>query len=533
MGRVQRRQHEAAPEHVQETLRGRSPVYWYLVVGQKVDNKEVIMSRCTFCNKVFQRTQYQATRHFSQTEYCKDVNDEALYEITRKTQQKFMFDQMERVAWCAVERGLDAPRAGGARGGEAEQRLEGGGRGDGGQGASDRPSGGGGGNMVEDVIHIDHEARGLGEEGLLGHEDAPEFHPATWERMVDWMWRAAKGAVPVPSGLREDGPSKRKEGGADPAATHTEKRLRHSPRAVLPNHSEIPSMHAVETHHAELAKELEEVRQPFWVTGATILFDGRKSQDGRPIANFLDARSRGAVMYMTINREGEPDDAVHVLQRWDTIFHEFRFGGPQQVNAICTDSTSTGAASIGRAPSMDEATGETGSRTSRERTAAESPDEARDITKRERARLMASSDPRAQTFVRALEERRRRETGRDGQQGGVVAGAVRTDVTKAVAAEAVDKVVVGGPQTVGEAVVGGPQTVDEAVEAGHRRDGGAGDSRAIVHDTTSGQVVAFLGLQLAEARQLQPAEVAVHDVSFVVITDLGFGPLVVRSWAVA
>ncbi|GBG90889.1 hypothetical protein CBR_g51396 [Chara braunii] len=97
-------------------------------------------------------------------------------------------------------------------------------------------------------------------------------------------------------------------------------------------------MRAVETHRAQLAEELEEVRQPFWVTGATLLSDGRKSRDGRPIVNFLAAGSRGVVVYTTINREGEADDAVHVLRRWVTIFHEFSFGGPQRINAICTDS---------------------------------------------------------------------------------------------------------------------------------------------------------------------------------------------------
>ncbi|GBG89622.1 hypothetical protein CBR_g49412 [Chara braunii] len=205
--------------------------------------------------------------------------------------------------------------------------------------------------------------------------------------------------------LKEEGPSKRKDGGADPAATQAGKRLRQqkvtevyggvwvarhkkvflqwlyssrvsfnafrneawkayqqvlleqpgsSPRAVLPSHSEIASMQAVETHCAELAEELEEVRQPFRVTGATILSNGKKSRDGRPIVNFLVAGSRGVVMYMTINREGEPDDAEHVLWRWVTIFREFRFGGPQRVNAICIDSASAyvGAAKAMTSPTM-------------------------------------------------------------------------------------------------------------------------------------------------------------------------------------
>ncbi|GBG92453.1 hypothetical protein CBR_g55534 [Chara braunii] len=200
--------------------------------------------------------------------------------------------------------------------------------------------------------------------------------------MKDWWRRAGKGSA-------MEGSSKRKEGGSDSAPTPTGKRLRQqkvtdfyggewvarlkktflrwlyssgvsfnafrnqawkayqqvlleqpgsSPRAVLPNQSAIANMRAVETHRAELAEELEEVRQPFRVPGTTLLSNGRKSLDKRPIVNFLVAGSQGVVVYTTINREGEPDDAVEVLRRWVTIFHEFSFGGPQWVNAICTDS---------------------------------------------------------------------------------------------------------------------------------------------------------------------------------------------------
>ncbi|GBG72100.1 hypothetical protein CBR_g11033 [Chara braunii] len=467
-----------------------------------------MMLRCTFCNKVFQGTQFQATRHFSQTNYCKDVSDEALYEIARRSQQKFEADQMERVAMYAAERGLDVPGTGGARGGEAGRHpVEGGVGGDGGHGAPDPTLGGGGRETEEGVIHVDREARGPGEEGVPEREDvverigaargpsrprhagfgrtcrgerlslrpsastvplvspydrtgsreAPltstcgschhplgarerygwrtrperqtvsatspakscvtrpegspcgtdaldnvtEFYPGTGERLEDWRRQASKEVA-------TDGSSKRKEGGSDPAATPAGTRLRQqkvtdvyggewvahhkkaflrwlyssrvsfnafrnqawkayqqvlleqpcsSPRAVLPNHSEIASMRAVETHRAELEEELEEVRQPFSVTGATLLSDGRKSRDGRPIVNFLVAGSRGVVVYTTINREGEADNAVHVLRRWVTIFHKFSFGRPQRINAICTDSASAyvGAGRALASPSMPPA----------------------------------------------------------------------------------------------------------------------------------------------------------------------------------
>ncbi|GBG64381.1 hypothetical protein CBR_g41582 [Chara braunii] len=313
----------------------------------------------------------------NQTNYCKDVSDEALYEIARRSQQKFESDQMERVARYAAEHGVDVPGTGGVRGGEVgRQPVEGA------LGGVGRD--GGGGDTEEGAIDVDREARVPGEKGVPGHEDVPEVYPGTGERMEDFLRRAANGPV-------GEGSSKRKEGGTDPVAAPGGKRLRQqkvtdvyggecvarhkktflrwlyssgvpfnafrnqawkayqqvlleqpgsSPRAVFPSHSEIASMQAVETHREELAEELEEVRQPFWITGATLLSDGRKSQDGRPIVNFLAAGSRGVVVYTTINRKGEPDDAVHVLRRWVTIFHEFSFGGPQRVNAICTDSAS-------------------------------------------------------------------------------------------------------------------------------------------------------------------------------------------------
>ncbi|GBG60738.1 hypothetical protein CBR_g12476 [Chara braunii] len=608
---------------------------------------------------------------------------------------------MESVARYAAERGLDAPRAGGARGGEAGQRpVEGGGEKDGGQGAFDRPSRGGGGDMEEDVIHINHEARGPGEEGLLGHEDAPEFHPATRERMVDWLPRAAKGAVPALTGLREDGPSKREEGGADPATTQAGKRLRQ--QKVIEVYDYIVACRQLEDFHmqqgrfgdwrgaegrarggacssetetiecaswwslygagapelqrcalrvmhmwscASLAErnwvvhegihtkkrnqlafkkvmQLVEITTNVWLTeyrqagcgyvlpwqrdeGMLDCQSGiqlepvrtgtRKGMTQEQIAHPAPLPAPGPVSPSPVSpvqpraTEVETQELAssypqHGLLHRSTAIRRLRLQSPsprvlqeevghhttptdmggaaaakvevtaapaveaevavaqEEVRGVATGEEEVrvgvavvgeevdgvdaeerlvqqfiteevdlvvagftpgvarglgmspptgcagsemgthfdfdlsmdappscgGAASTGRAPSMNEAAGETGSRTSRERTAAESRDAACDIIERERAQLMAFSDPRAQAFALALEERRHRETGRDGRQGGVVAREVRTNVIEAVAEEAVDKVVESGPQTVGEAVLGGPQMVDEAAKASAR-----------------------------------------------------------------
>ncbi|GBG61924.1 hypothetical protein CBR_g26087 [Chara braunii] len=137
---------------------------------------------------------------------------------------------------------------------------------------------------------------------------------------------------------------------------------------------------------------------------------------------------------------------------------------------------------------------------------------------------MASSNPRAQAFAWALEEARLQETGGDGVQGGVVAG---EDVVEGVAAEADDEAMPGGPEAADVAVEGRPQAVDEVVQAGQRRDKGAIDARHVVQKTATGPVVPFSGLHLAQGRQSQAVQMAVHGVPPPVITDLGSEPVVV------
>ncbi|GBG82987.1 hypothetical protein CBR_g36515 [Chara braunii] len=160
-----------------------------------------------------------------------------------------------------------------------------------------------------------------------------------------------------------------------------------------------------------------------------------------------------------------------------------------------------GATSTDRAPSRDDAAGESHTQPQRETTTG-SPDAARDIMGRERVRLMASTNPRAQAFTRALEDARRRETGRDCVEGG------------------------GGREVADVHVEGLQQAVDEAMQAGRRQDEGVGDARCVVQETATGPVVPFSGLHLAQGRQSQPVPVAVHGVPPPVITNLGSEPVV-------
>ncbi|GBG82651.1 hypothetical protein CBR_g35017 [Chara braunii] len=758
-----------------------------------------MMLRCTFCNQVSQGTQFQATRHFTQTNYCKDVSDKEFYEIVRRTHQKFEADHTKRVARYAAEREVDVPGTGGARGGEAGRRpVEGGVGGDGGHDVPEHPLGGGGSDTEEGVIHVDREARGPGEEEVSEHEDMPEFYPGTGERMEDWRRRAGKGAA-------TEGSFKRKEGGTDPAATPTGKRLREQkvtdvyscqtgfelegadyilacrqfedfhiqqgrfmdwggaevrargracssdgemiecaswwsqfvagapelqrracifrpypreddsneepvpeaaddpalriPREIDETHdnpdSEEPKAHTARRAPDRADREMLGGEEEFWgpfgevasiggtearVTTPTptrressmppppapspappspvsplqpvmatadteelgsslpqrgLLHRGEAVRQrrlrspspgilqeegalsaaaveaGMAPAAVADAMMAAAVdeiaaaaaeaavleeMTATLLEEEAPaaggaaggattvevEGAVAVeeeeapsadaVERWVAgpveeeiaAQAEVQHGGDderlmqqfltKELNPVIAGMTPGvvrgfgisdsemgthlafdlsmglppscgGATSTDRAPSRDEAAGQTLTQIPRERTTTESPDAARDIMERERARLLASSNPRAQVFARALEEARLRETGGDCVQGVVVAG---EDVAEGVATWAVDEALPGGAEAVDITVEGRPHAVDEAVQAGQpRRDEGAIDARRVVKETATGPVVPFSGLHLAQGRQSQAVQMAVHGVPPPVIMDLGSEPVVV------
>ncbi|GBG79325.1 hypothetical protein CBR_g29475 [Chara braunii] len=189
-----------------------------------------------------------------------------------------------------------------------------------------------------------------------------------------------------------------------------------------------------------------------------------------------------------------------------------------------------GATSTDRAPSRHDGAGETGTQAPRERIEAASPDTTRDIMKRERTRLMTSSNPRAQAFAHALEEARRRETGEVGVQGGVVA---MEDVMEGVRAEADDEAMQGGPKVVDVPVEGGPQAVDEVVHAGQGRDEGAGDARPMVQETATEGGAALgeslgaegLGMPHGSRREQTIAEASAR----VVLLRKGGGPVTIEE----
>ncbi|GBG77959.1 hypothetical protein CBR_g25889 [Chara braunii] len=109
-------------------------------------------------------------------------------------------------------------------------------------------------------------------------------------------------------------------------------------KVLWPSENEIADIETIVHTADDVGADLAEVRAPFYVTGATIMSDERKSCDARPIVNFLAGGSRGVMLVRTMNREGERDRAPDVLARWIKVFDDFP---PKWVNAICTDSAST------------------------------------------------------------------------------------------------------------------------------------------------------------------------------------------------
>ncbi|GBG59819.1 hypothetical protein CBR_g54921 [Chara braunii] len=108
-------------------------------------------------------------------------------------------------------------------------------------------------------------------------------------------------------------------------------------KVLWPSYNEIADMETVVHTADDVAGDLTEVRAPFYVTGATIMSDDRKSRDARPIVNFLADGSHRVMMVRTMNKKGEQGRAPDVLAHWIKVFDDFP---PRWVNAICTDSAS-------------------------------------------------------------------------------------------------------------------------------------------------------------------------------------------------
>ncbi|GBG77321.1 hypothetical protein CBR_g23651 [Chara braunii] len=253
-------------------------VYKYIRIGQSLGERfrGNRMLKCVFCGHEFQGNQFVAARHFRQGKGCHEVTDEALVDIH----------------YNSADTAEPGPSAG-----KRKEREEG--------------------------------ARPTAAQKRLRQNTIPESFSSKWQMEFRKKWLRFVYSQRLAFNVF------RSEPWLD-IVRHFRELL--GPVKVLwPSENEIADIETIVHTADDVGADLAEVRAPFYVTGATIMSDGRKSRDARPIVNFLAGGSRGVMLVRTMNREGERDRAPDVLARWIKVFDDFP---PKWVNTICTDSAS-------------------------------------------------------------------------------------------------------------------------------------------------------------------------------------------------
>ncbi|GBG68551.1 hypothetical protein CBR_g3095 [Chara braunii] len=346
-----------ASDDTQASMKNSNCIYKYVLVGQELSEKlrGQRMLRCVFCGNEWQGNRHGAARHFRSVKGCSHVTDEALMEMHYTSGYAFEGKWLERIHKYEELHGpwVDEGRTGG---GQAQTRAT--------SNAPVRAR-----QQGDDVVDLDGEGEDCGAAGVKGEVEAAYSQPSGKLPVREGGSNSGKrkGVVGV---TMEQGKKMRQPGikevfGSDWAVQHRKLWLhfmynnqlpfnifrsptwkaytahfRDKPASVpvvWPSENEVASMDTMLETATNVVAGLKDIQEPFDCIGATIMSNGRKSRDGKPIVNFLAAGARGVMMNRTLNREGEKDDALAVLGRWISVLHDF---GPDRVNAICTDSAS-------------------------------------------------------------------------------------------------------------------------------------------------------------------------------------------------
>ncbi|GBG71290.1 hypothetical protein CBR_g8711 [Chara braunii] len=250
------------------------------------------MLKCLFCGHEFQGNQYVAGRDFRQGKGCPTVTDEALVDIHYNNGYKLdgkILERMQRFEELHDEVGPSS--------GKRKKREEG--------------------------------ARPTAAQKGRRQNTITESYASQWQMEFKKRWLRFVYSHRLAFNIF------RSEPWLDIVRNFME--LSGPMKVLWPSENEIADIKTVVRTADDVAADLAEVRAPFYVTGATIMSDGRKSRDARPIVNFLAGGSCGVMLIRTMNMEGERDRAPYVLARWIKVFDDFP---PKCVNAICTDSAS-------------------------------------------------------------------------------------------------------------------------------------------------------------------------------------------------
>ncbi|GBG65608.1 hypothetical protein CBR_g51491 [Chara braunii] len=282
----------------------------------------------------------KAARHFTQSKFCKAGGMRVLAELWNNTDYTFVSSTAQRVQrWMADEgiRDMRAP-AGGQR-----QRMDDVERDDI-QDALDEEEGREGGAREGAVADEADEA--VGEPNLPGEE------VVMTSRGVGRAGPATRAPRPKVERARRE---KRAVGqaGVEVPDTGREKRARQTTidemyaREKLAEFTDAVTAGAsIPSQRAKVATMVSEVRTIFRHSGATILFDGRKSRSGKPLVNFLVGGANGALLYATVARDGPVRDTVDVVyRRWRAIILSFP---AKDVIGFCTNSANNYTAAARR-----------------------------------------------------------------------------------------------------------------------------------------------------------------------------------------
>ncbi|GBG63279.1 hypothetical protein CBR_g37365 [Chara braunii] len=313
-------------------------VYKYIHVGQTLGERFCgnRMLKCVFCGHEFQGNQFVAVRHFRQGKGYPEVTDEALLDIHYNSEYKISDKFLERIQRFEELHGA-APAMDPRRdeGGEGEMRDAG------------------------EQIDVDNDVKEVARGGSSGRErgkgivSEPGGQQGQYFASAHVSARTRAGADTAEAGASAGKRKEREEGDRPTATAAAQKRMRQNtitesftskwqmefkkkwlrfvysqrlafnvfrsepwldvvrhfrdlpgPVKVLwPSENEIADIETIVHTADNVGADLAEVRAPFYVTGATIMSDGRKSRDARPIVNFLAGGSCGVMLVRTMNRE--------------------------------------------------------------------------------------------------------------------------------------------------------------------------------------------------------------------------------------
>ncbi|GBG78021.1 hypothetical protein CBR_g25955 [Chara braunii] len=282
------------------------------------------MLKCLFCGDEFQGNQYVAARHFRQGKGCPSVTDEALVDINYNSHYKLegkILDHMLRFEELhgptpAMDPRLDEGGAGQERGDEEVVDVDNV-KDEGARAARPGPSTrdqgkdvvhepwGQQGRFLQDAHVSAHtqvhryaedvaaavgkrkereEAARPGGQKRLRQNTITESYSSQWQMEFKKKFMRFVYSQRLPFNVFRSEPWKE-------LVKHF-RDLSRPVKVLWPSHNEIADMETVVRTADDVAGDLAEVRAPFYVTGATIMSDGRKSWDARPIVNFLACGSR-------------------------------------------------------------------------------------------------------------------------------------------------------------------------------------------------------------------------------------------------